>query len=873
MCKATSIRSRRSQRSLPEVRTFAVRRLGLVVLLASLASVQAFAFRARPVSDLRFDDRPGLSTSAAASDGSDFLLLGSTGPALFLSRATDRVFTQRVVNGVPTGPQTIIGSGDGGQIFWTGSHYLVSWQNDSGFFVAPVSREGSLLSTPATPVTTAGRAILAVNTLSAIVVSQVAYQSPWKAQRLDLMGHPDGSLFQLPSPAPNDGTLDDIAPAGDGYALAFSGWTNTWLLRIRSDGTPVTTNPTLIEGPYVGHADSYHSERVVVSSSGSDAVILIEGVQYQADTKLKTAVVDATGNVKRDPQVIYTMAGNRSLYPAAMRWDGAEHVVALGVSHDPTGNFSDVDPALLRISSSGDRMGDLAYLVTMPRRQVPDALAWNGHDFLVSWYDVTNQDSFGEWLATMPLATMTAGKSQAVGRSLNNQSNVTVGAMNGQYLVAWIETTAGARTVRASRLDAAGNYLDGAGIIVSTTSSPLRYGPGPTLSIDTDGNNWFVAVADGLVRGTLISKDGVNLGTRALGGGYEAAVRWNGSNYYVVYNGDGSLYSVVASRDGTVTTRNTLAASQSGTTAAGSWSLSYQSPALAILNGECLVTFAAHDYHYYIGTPGGSADIITATGARLDATGALRDPSPFTISADTWPGRDAVATDGERYLVVWSQGPDLTGAFVSAGASPQTGPPFLIDRQASSPAVAYDGHDFVVTWRRSLQQSAGVARIDRNGAVSMLSMRLDPSELGSDTPDVAASATMPALVAFDHRLNEYDGASRTAVLFATEVPTSPGATVPNAPGILDAFRTDADGILARFQPMSGALGVSLELRLADGTYRQIGVAAGGATTVRGSLAGLAGSFARLRAWNAAGLSIASNDVPINNSAHRRSAGR
>src|SRR5260370_8374038 len=43
---------------------------------------------------------------------------------------------------------------------------------------------------------TAGRAILAVNTLSAIVVSQVAYQSPWKAQRLDLMGHPDGSLFQ-----------------------------------------------------------------------------------------------------------------------------------------------------------------------------------------------------------------------------------------------------------------------------------------------------------------------------------------------------------------------------------------------------------------------------------------------------------------------------------------------------------------------------------------------------------------------------------------------------------------------------------------------------------------------------------------------------
>src|SRR5258706_6190323 len=96
--------------------------------------------------------------------------------------------------------------------------------------------------------------------------------------------------------------------------------------------------------------------------------------------------------------------------------------------------------------------------------------------------------------------------------------------------------------------------------------------------------------------------------------------------------------------------------------------------------------------------------------------------------------------------------------------------------------------------------------------------------------------------------------------------------VPTAPHIIDASRLDADAILARFHPMSDALGVSLELRLADGTYRQIGVAAGGATTIRGSLAGLTGSFVRLRAWNAAGLSLASNDVPIN-STHRRSARR
>jgi hypothetical protein len=837
-------------------------------LLVSLASTQAFAFRARPVSDLRFDDRQALSTSAAASDGSDFLLLGTTGTASASRRPTDRVFTQRVVSGVPVGPQAIIASGKAAQIIWTGSHYLASWQSDSGFFVAPVSREGNLLSIPAAPVTKAGVAMLAVNSLSAIVVS---HDSTWKAQRLDLMGQPNGSLFELPSPAPNDGSLDDVEPAGDGYALAYSGLTGTWLLRIRNDGTPITSTPTLVEGPYVGHADTYHSERVVVSSSGSDALILIEGAKVGPDAVLKTAVLDAAGSVIREPQVIYKMTGDRSLYPAAMRWDGTEHVAAIGVSHDPTVNFSDVDPALLRISSNGDRTGDLAYLVTMPRRQTPVSLAWNGHEFLVPWHDGTYQDSFGDWLALVPLATMTAGQSHVIGRTLNNQSNVAVGVMSGQYLVAWIETTTDTRIVRASRLDGDGNYLDGAGIVVSTTSSPSRDDPGPTLSIDTDGNNWFVVLADGVVQGTLISKGGVNLSTRVIGTGYEAAVRWNGSSYFVVYS-DGSLYSALVSRDGTVAAPKWVAVAQSGGNATGSWSRWFRSPALEILNGECLVTFATHDYHLYIGTPGGESFYVSAMGVRLDATGALRDLPPFTIGASMWEGRAAVATDGQRYLVVWSNGPDLAAAFVSPGASPQAGAPFIIDRQATTPVVAYDGHDFVVTWRRSLQQSAGVARIDRNGAVSLLPMRLDPGEVGTDTPEVAASATMPALVGFDERHDAYDAVPRTAALLAGEISNPAAAAVPNAPTLLDALRVDADGILARFQPMTGVLGVALELRLSDGSYRQIGVAAGGTSSVRGSLAGLTGSFVHLRAWNTAGLSVASSDVPIN-SAHRRSAGR
>jgi hypothetical protein len=698
--------------------------------------------------------------------------------------------------------------------------------------------------------------MLAVNGQSAVVVS---YDSTWKAQSLDSMGHPDGAVYSLPSPAQYDGTLDDVEPAGDGYVLGFSGWTGTWLLRIRNNGTPVTYELTLVEGPYVGHADSYHSERVVVSASGNDAVILIEGVKSGSDTELKTAVVDANGSIKRAPQSIYTMPGDRSLFPAALRWDGSEFVAAIGVSHDPTGNFTDVDPALLRINGNGDRTGDLNYVVIMPRRQAPMALAWNGREFLVPWYDTTSQASFGQWVTSVPQSTMRSAQAQQLGRTLDAQTTVSVGAMNGQYLVAWIETAGDSRTVRASRLDAEGNYLDGSGIIVSSTAVPALNSYAPTLSIDNDGNNWFVVFADGTAKGVFISKSGTPLGGLVFGAGTEAAVRWNGTNYCVVYS-DGSLHSAAVSRDGAITARNTLATSQY----AGSRSLTFRSPAIATSNGEFLATFAMHDTNF--------ADIASASAIRLDATGAARDSVPYTIGSPMWGGRPAVATDGERYLVVWSKGADVAAVFVSPGATLLAGNTFVIDEQATSPAVTYDGHDFVVTWRRNSPQTIGQARVGRDGSVTKTTMRLDNGELVVDIPDIAATATMPALIAFDHRHDAYDGVPRSAALFAREIGDDAAILLPNVPGIIDATRVDADGVVVHFRPITGALGVAMDLRLADGTYREIGVASAGASVIRGSLAGLEGTSIRLRGWSAVGFFTPSDDVPLTR-LRRRSAGR
>jgi uncharacterized cupredoxin-like copper-binding protein len=88
-----------------------------------------------------------------------------------------------------------------------------------------------------------------------------------------------------------------------------------------------------------------------------------------------------------------------------------------------------------------------------------------------------------------------------------------------------------------------------------------------------------------------------------------------------------------------------------------------------------------------------------------------------------------------------------------------------------------------------------------------------------------------------------------------------GQALPRAPSIVCATRNDDDTVTVRWQPAQNALGIAIELELGDGMFRQIGVAAGGATTARIPLSGLEGDAVRVRAWNAGGLSAPSSIAP------------
>lgn len=826
----------------------------LTASLVLLLSAPAWTFQARPLSNLRFDGRDGdLVHTLVGSDGTDFLVLSTN----YFSFGDQRVYVQRVVRGVPVGPQLAIGRGSGAGIVWTGTEYLAAWSSAEGLWTARISRQGALIARSSEPVTSHG-GWFASNGRSAMAITRVDNQT-LAALPLDLHGRPSGTAVTFSMP--NHEELS-VGPSGGGYAIVSTGWRATSLMLVGTNGVPATASPMILEGPYAGTSTlEYRSAGSRIATDGTDTLVVFAGERLGDDSLLKTVVVSAGGTIKRAAQVAYKIAGagERSLQPAAIVWDGSQYAMSVAVSKDPTGNFTTVDTGLLRLSRSGEMVGGIAYATTGERRKMPTGLGWNGSELLASWYDTTNQQGYGVYCATVPLATMTPSAPSRLGRTLARQSGVAVGASHGQYLAAWYETADGVTTIRASRLDAAGNYLDRDGIPLGNLTLPAPHLPAPTIAIDGDETSWLVVWANGSVRGRRLSRDGAPLDAQsfAIGSGYEAAVRWNGGSYVVV-SSDGSLYSRVVSRGGAVTAARTLAREVNNFDLS-SWT-TYRSPLLAVTRGHVLTTFRKEEGACFAGTPGGCYTGHTILGLRLDASSVPLDAAPFEIATNVWP-QVALATDGTRYLVAWAQSGGIFGAFLPAEAPQQGGNRFRIVSSASSPALAFDGQHFVAAWRiDNPPRTIVTARVSSSGTTTDTTMlRLEDGEAAQGAV-VAASDDMPALVGFVDRHSVYDDVWRGALLFSSEFAAAPG--VPSPPSIINALMIDRDALDVGWQTTERLLGVLVELQLSDGAYRAIGVASGDAHGARVSVAGLEGSAVRIRGWNASGLSEASRTIPI-----------
>jgi hypothetical protein len=115
---------------------------------------------------------------------------------------------------------------------------------------------------------------------------------------------------------------------------------------------------------------------------------------------------------------------------------------------------------------------------------------------------------------------------------------------------------------------------------------------------------------------------------------------------------------------------------------------SFSSPAIAQGSSGALVVW-------------GTSDSIVA--ARLTQFGEVLDATPILIAKQQFPESFALAWDGNRYFVVWTNGIQLLGAFVGPDGAVTIAKP-LTNNQAVSlndlslPDVAWDGRQFIVVF-------------------------------------------------------------------------------------------------------------------------------------------------------------------------------
>jgi len=179
-------------------------------------------------------------------------------------------------------------------------------------------------------------------------------------------------------------------------------------------------------------------------------------------------------------------------------------------------------------------------------------------------------------------------------------------------------------------------------------------------------------------------------------------------------------------------------------------------PAMACDGTHCLIVWGS------VGT--NATDI---RGARINSAGALVDATPITISAAAnSQSAPSVAFDGTNYFVVWSDGRnggyttlDIYGARVStAGVVLDPlgiGISTLSNSNQSTPAVAFDGTQYLVVWydsRNSLDTDIYGSRISTAGVVSdTAGLPIGKAAGVQTTPAVACDGTTHCLVVWDDR--------------------------------------------------------------------------------------------------------------------------
>ncbi|MBM3314826.1 hypothetical protein FJY71_03155 [candidate division WOR-3 bacterium] len=292
-----------------------------------------------------------------------------------------------------------------------------------------------------------------------------------------------------------------------------------------------------------------------------------------------------------------------------------------------------------------------------------------------------------------------------------------VGAGNGSWLVVWADPD-----VRAARVDAGGNVLDTAGLLICDAP-----GEQAEPAVAFDGTNWLVVWHDLRsaayydIYACRVSPAGQVLdpgGFVVSNGQYSQlspAVAWDGRNFVVAWQDYRSvefdIYAARVTSSGTVLDPNGIMVAEQA--------IYQRFPAVASGLGRTLLLWERWD----------SAGCSGIWGARLDTAGNVLDPDGFVV-APAGEGEASLTFDGSRFVAAWRDTADYQlGSWIDTSGYvgfPAGRPVCAGVTEQTRASVASDGSRFLVAWTD--EKSGDTADI-RAMRVDSLGRQLDASPM------------------------------------------------------------------------------------------------------------------------------------------------
>jgi len=284
--------------------------------------------------------------------------------------------------------------------------------------------------------------------------------------------------------------------------------------------------------------------------------------------------------------------------------------------------------------------------------------------------------------------------------ALDDQSEPVVASDSTNFLVVWQDDRSGSdHDIYGARVTPQGIVLDPSGFVISYAAHEQG-----SPAVDFDGASFLVVWRDrrgdrGAIYGARVTPQGTVLDSigfvvsQAADSQCSPVLAFDGTNFLIAWedwrNGDDC--DVYGTR---VTTQGVVLDTADIVISSAAWA--QWAPAVSFDGANFLVVW--QDYR------GGDIDIY---GARVTPQGTVLDPSGLIVSqAADWQESPALGFDGVDYLVAWRDcrngSSDIYGARVTPQGTVLDSVGFVISDAPYgqySPALAFDGADFLVAWR------------------------------------------------------------------------------------------------------------------------------------------------------------------------------